>query len=318
MRTGWDPEIETWFRRRTFDGHAPAVADLVASKQASITVCLPALDEAQTIGGICKTVVDELIAPGLVDELIVIDSGSSDDTIHAARAAGAFVQRASEVLPEVPVGSGGKGESLWRSLAVAHGDIVVWLDSDTRNFHSGFVTALVAPLLEDGGVHLVKAFYERPLVGPERLLPAGGARVTEIGIRPLLNLFFPRLAGFVQPLAGEYAGRTETLRSLPFATGYAVDVSLLIDVIETFGLDAVAQADLGNRIHRNRAVPELGRMSFEIMQALFLRLDEEARVKLADALPNALIQFEDSPDGPIPVTRRVETTTRPPMKDYLG
>ncbi len=318
MKTGWDPEVEAWFRRRTFHGHAPTVTDLLVSKQCSITVCLPALDEAETIGSICRTVVSELIGPGLVDELLVIDSGSSDDTIEIATTAGAVVHRAAEVMTEVPAGSGGKGESLWKSLAVAQSDIVVWLDSDTRNFDTRFVTALVAPLLEDGEIHLVKAFYERPLVGADQLLAAGGARVTEIGIRPLINLFFPKLAGFVQPLAGEYAGRTEILRSLPFATGYAVDVSLLIDVVESFGLDAVAQVDLGSRVHRNRAVPELGRMSFEIMQSLFARLDDDARVKLADAIGSELIQFEDSPDGPVPVTRHVEPSVRPPMRNYLG
>ena len=318
MKTGWNPEIEAWFRRRTFDRDPPRVADLVPSKQGLITVCLPALDEAATIGSICHTIVAELLEPGLVDELLVIDSGSNDDTIEIARAAGATVHRATSILPEVPESSGGKGESLWKSLAVARGDIVVWLDSDTRNFRAGFVTALVAPLLEDGAIHLVKAFYERPLVDAEEILAAGGARVTEIGIRPLINLFFPKLAGFVQPLAGEFAARTETMRSLPFATGYAVDISLLIDIVETLGLDAVAQADLGSRIHRNRPVPELGRMSFEIMQALFLRLDEDARVKLADALPAELIQFEDSADGPVPITHRVAAMLRPPMKDYVG
>ncbi|MDQ3963478.1 MAG: glucosyl-3-phosphoglycerate synthase [Actinomycetota bacterium] len=339
MKTGWDPEVEAWFRRRTFDGRPPTVADLVASKQGFITVCLPALDEGETIEAICETVVDELIGPGLVDELIVIDSGSSDNTIEAARAAGAVVHRAAEVMTEIPAVSGGKGESLWKSLAVAQGDIVVWLDSDTRNFDTRFVTALVAPLLEDGATHLVKAFYERPLVAAEEgdagdrlrrpllnrraprsgtLLERGGARVTEIGIRPLINLFFPKLAGFVQPLSGEYAGRTEILRSLPFATGYAVDVSLLIDVVESFGLDAVAQVDLGSRVHRNRAVPELGRMSFEIMHSLFARLDDDGRVKLTDALAKELIQFEDSPDGPVPVTCHVEPSVRPPMRRYLG
>ena len=318
MNTGWHPEVEAWFRTHTFGPHPPAAGDLVASKQGSITACLPALDEAGTIGGICRVIADELMRPGLVDELLVIDSGSSDDTIDVARAAGATVHRATDILPDIATGSGGKGDSLWKSLALAQGDIIVWLDSDTRNFHAGFVTALVAPLLEDGGIHLVKAFYERPLVGADECLPAGGARVTEIAVRPLINLFFPKLAGFVQPLAGEFAARTETMRSVPFATGYAVDISLLIDVVETLGLDAVAQADLGKRVHRNRAVPELGRMSFEIMQALFLRLDDDARVKLADALPSELIQFVDSVDGPVPTTHRAETTMRPPLRNYLS
>lgn len=316
MKTGWHPEVEAWFRTRTHSGNPPSPGDLVASKQGPITVCLPALDEAETIAAICATVTDELMAPGLVDELLVIDSGSSDQTAAVAEAAGASVHKAADILPQAGAASG-KGGSLWKSLAIATGELIVWVDSDTRNFHAGFVTALLAPLLEDGDVHFVKAFYERPLQDEEGFLSAGGARVTEIGIRPLIDLFFPKLAGFVQPLAGEFAGRTATMRSLPFATGYSVDITLLLDVVESYGLNAVAQADLGSRIHRNRPVPELGRMSFEIMRSLFTRLDEEARVKLSDELPAALIQFVDTPDGPSPATHRSETAILPPMNDRL-
>ncbi|MDQ4064818.1 MAG: glucosyl-3-phosphoglycerate synthase [Actinomycetota bacterium] len=311
--------MRRWFATRTYDAARRSATELAALKDdagASVSVCLPALNEAATVGAICERIRDELIAAGIVDELVVVDSGSNDATQHAARAAGAAVVRAADVLAEVgPNPNGGKGESLWKSLAVTSGDIVVWLDSDTKNFTPSFITSLLEPLLEVPRVAFVKAFYERPLHGPGEVLSAGGARVTEIAIRPLINLFFPHLAGFVQPLSGEYAGRRAVLEELPFATNYAVDISLLLEVIDRVGLDRVAQADLGSRIHRNRDVPSLGRMSFDIVHALMTRLDDEGRVKLTETLPRELVQFQDSPDGPQPATYRVDPLVRPPMAE---
>lgn len=316
-----DRVVDRWYRTRTFGPAARGAEELAALKAAvttTVSVCLPALNEAATIGAICRRIRADLVAPGVVDELIVIDSGSNDDTAAQAIGAGATVVGAADVLPEAPANpSGGKGESLWKSLAVATGSIIVWLDSDTKNFTSSFVTSLVEPLLDVPELGFVKAFYERPLHGPDNVLSAGGARVTEIAIRPLINLFFPHLAGFIQPLSGEYAGRADVLRTIPFVTNYAVDISLLLDVVDRVGLDAVAQADLGSRIHRNRDVPSLGKMSFDIVHALFTRLDEEARVKLADALPRELVQFQDSPDGPVPTTYRVAPLVRPPIEEVL-
>ena len=248
-----------------------------------------------------------------------MDSGSSDATPAVAQAAGARVYAAVEVLPEAGSNPyGGKGESLWKCLAVAHGDLVVYLDSDTQNFELGFVTGLVAPLLTFAEIDFVKAFYERPLIGDETSLPGGGARVTELSVRPLINLFWQQLAGFVQPLSGEYAGRRDLLRSVPFPTGYAVDIGLLIDIVVARGLDAVAQANLGRRIHRNRDVSALGRMAFEIMYSLFTRLDDDARVKLSENLEESLIQFENGADGPRPIDHRIAAMTRPPMVTYLS
>ena len=315
-----DRAVARWFATRTFGPvtrSVPDLAGLKATRRYTVSVCLPALDEATTIGAICRSI-GELRAAGIVDEVIVIDSGSRDATATEARSAGASVVRAADVLPHVEANpSGGKGESLWKSLAIATGDLVVWLDSDTKNFAPAFVTSLLEPMLDDPEIAFVKAFYERPLQSGGEVLSAGGARVTEIAMRPLVNLFVPQLAGFVQPLSGEYAGRAELLRTLPFATNYAVDLSLLLDVVDRVGLSAVAQADLGSRIHRNRAVPELGRMSFDIVHALFTRLDDEARVKLAEALPRELVQFEDSPAGPRPTSYRVEPLVRPPIEEVL-
>lgn len=320
MPTFTDPAVEAWFGHRTI--HAlPAretVLGLKRERGLSVGVCLPALNEAATVGAICSTIVSDLASAGIVDQLVVIDSGSVDATTAVAEAAGASVFKAADLVPEAPVVTRpGKGESLWKSLAVMTTDIVVWIDSDTRNFGPHFVTSLTAPLLADDGVVFTKAFYDRPIDHAESFLPMGGARVTEIGIRPLINLLCPELAGFIQPLSGEYAGMRDVLLDLPFGTGYDVDVLLLIEMVERAGLDALAQVELGSRIHRNRDIPALGRMSFEIMRTLLNRLEESGRLKLADSLPESLIQFSD-----VEAERKVGTfesarTVRPPMRSFL-
>lgn len=295
--------------------------EVLAAKEAAgvtVAVCLPALNEAATIGQICRIVTGELRATGVVDDLVVMDSGSSDATRDVAEAAGASVHVTADVLREAgPVAAAGKGESLWKSLVVVDSDIIVWLDSDTRNFAAHFVTRLLVPLLSDPAVSFAKAFYERPLHAPAHVAPNAGGRVTEIAIRPLINLLVPSLAGFIQPLSGEYAGRTALLRELPFAVGYDVDLLLLMDVVETWSLDSVVQVDLGERVHRNRDPASLGRMSFEITRGLLGRLDREGIIKLGAELPSELIQFRD--DAPSPDTRGFVTINerRPPMSAYV-
>ncbi|MDQ3914665.1 MAG: glucosyl-3-phosphoglycerate synthase [Actinomycetota bacterium] len=312
-------QLRHWFDRRTFLGSPPPAAAAEAKRAAgtTVSVCLPALDEEETIRAICSTITAELMEGcGLVDELVVVDSGSSDATATEAEAGGARVVAAAEVLkgvvdpPEVP----GKGEVLWKSLAVARGDVVVWLDSDTRNFGSHFVTNLVAPLLADPSILLCKGFYERPLTIGE----GGGGRVTELVARPLLNLLFPELAGVVQPLSGEYAGRREALAALSLFTGYAVEAGILIDLVAHAGLDALAQADLGARVHRNRDVAALGRMSSEIAQAILAAAEDHGRLKSADGLPDLLVQFDQSGPAPEPLTTRVRSQRRPPMATVIG
>lgn len=317
-----DPTVAKWFQRRTFSSQPLSVDDLRNSKEdsgLSIGVCLPALDEEATVGTICNVISAELVRTGLVDQLVVIDSGSSDATQEVAEAAGAEVFSASDLVPEAGLlERPGKGESLWKSLAVMATDVVVWIDSDTRNFSSDFVTALVAPLLEHQKIVLTKAFYDRPFDGPSGLLPMGGARVTEISIRPLLNLLYPELSGFIQPLSGEYAARRDALVELPFGTGYDVDVMLLIEMAEHAGLDALAQVDLGSRLHRNRDIPALGRMSFEIIRTLLDRLDESGRLKLAGELPRILTQFADNEGSRGVHNFEVRSERRPPMKGFLS
>ena len=219
---------------------------------------LPALDEAETIGPICRTISNELIHEvSLIDELLVIDSGSIDGTAEEAAEAGATVHRAEELTSFGEVL--GKGDCLWRSLSVASGDIIVWLDSDTRNLHGGFVADLVAPLLLDDRFVMTKAFYDRPLVSDDQMVMTGGARITELAVRPLLQLFYPELVGLIQPLAGEYAGYVDVFRGLRFSTGYGVEIGMLIDIAERYGAERIAQVDLGMLVHRNRDVIELGR-----------------------------------------------------------
>jgi glucosyl-3-phosphoglycerate synthase len=310
-----EPEIAAWFRRRTRrepSADASSLAALKLEAGVSVTVCLPALDEASTIGGICEQIAPELGRDGLVDELVVIDSGSRDGTLEIARAAGASVRRAEDIVPEFgsPLG---KGDALWRSLAVTSGDVIVWLDSDVRNFTLDFVTSLLAPLLEDRSVLFAKAFYDRPLARGDGFESTGGARVTELVARPLMNLLFPELTGFIQPLSGEYAVRRSAVSELPFFTGYAVDAGLLIDAVERYGLDSFVQVDLGTRVHRNQDVFALGRMSYEILHAILRRADDLGRVKLAEEPGRQLVQYVPGEDGPTPRVFRPSVLERPPM-----
>ncbi len=231
-----------------------SLQDLVARKgRATVSVCLPARDEAATVGPIVTLIVEHLIRRHrLVDEVVVVDDGSGDATAAVARRAGARVVAAGAVLSDYGPATG-KGEALWKSLAAARGDLVVWCDADIVNFDPSFVSRLLAPLLHDSSVDFVKGCYRRDLDGR----PDEGGRVTELVARPLLARLFPHLGDFTQPLSGEYGGRRSLLERLPFAAGYGVDVGLLIDVATLVGVGAMAQVDLGHRSHRNRPLHEL-------------------------------------------------------------
>ena len=253
---------------RTHHASEFVVAELVEAKgDTTVSVCLPARNEETTVGAIVDTIRAALVVDvALVDEIVVVDDHSSDQTAAQATAAGARVVGAADVLAEYGRGHG-KGEALWKSLYASTGDVVVWCDADVQDFHPRFVTGLLGPLLTDPSLAFVKGFYERPVDGHVR----GGGRVTELVARPLLTLLFPQLAGVVQPLSGEYGGRREVLEQVPFVEGYGVDIALLIDIAARFGVQRMAQVDLGQRVHRNRPLHELSPMAAQVLQAALRR-----------------------------------------------
>ncbi|CAM5442788.1 glucosyl-3-phosphoglycerate synthase [Streptomyces abikoensis] len=309
-------EVERWLAERSWSAADRPLDVLLAAKRESgttVSVVLPALNEEATVGTIVAVIRRELMSDAvpLVDELVVVDSGSADRTSEVAAAAGARVVHRDELLPALPA-LPGKGEVLWRSLLATTGDVVAFVDADLREFSADFVSGIVGPLLTDPGVQFVKAMYDRPL-GAEFGVPGSagtagqGGRVTELVARPLLNLHWPQLAGFVQPLGGEYAARRSLLERLPFPVGYGVELGLLVDALHTVGLDALAQVDVGVRKHRHQDGQALGRMAAAIYRTAQLRL---ARGHLVRPV---LTQFERTPEGFAPRTYAVDTEERPPM-----
>ncbi len=276
--------VDRWFGESNFHhGEYDDLERLVALKERrglTVSLVLPALNEAETIGPIVARARRDLIERvPLVDELLVIDSASTDDTVRIARDAGARVILHPDVLPRY--GSyRGKGEALWKSLYETRGDIVAWCDTDVRDWSARMAYGTIGPLLEEERLQYVKGYYQRPIVEGGILREGGGGRVTELVARPLVNLFFPELSGFIQPLAGEYAGRRTLLESIPFFTGYAVEIGHLVDALERVGLAGLGQVDLDRRVHRNQDLEGLSRMSFVILQAVMRRLEERHRARL--------------------------------------
>ena len=310
--------VAGWFAQRTTAASDWPVDLLTTVKgPTTVSVVLPALNEEPTVGRIVEIVNRSFgaAAPAhrrLVDELVVIDGGSTDRTAEIAAAAGARVVQRADILPE-QLGSGGKGEAMWRSLAVTSGDIVVFVDADLQSFTPSYITGLLGPLLTDDSVQLVKAVYERPLVEGATVVPAGGGRVTELVARPLLNLFWPELAGVVQPLAGEYAARRTLLESLPFPCGYGVEIALLVDTFERLGLEAIAQVDLGVRVHRHHEERFLGVMAAEIMRTASERIRRRGDLSPTAELGSALLQFDRGSNGFAVTEHAVAGLEMPPM-----
>ncbi|MGH7920400.1 MAG: glucosyl-3-phosphoglycerate synthase, partial [Candidatus Dormibacteraceae bacterium] len=287
----------------------------------TISVGLPTLNEESTIGEVVSTLKTALMDEvPLVDELVVVDSGSDDRTVEVVRALGVPVHQHMAILPEL--GSfRGKGEALWKSLHLLRGDLVAWCDTDISNIHPQFIYGIVGPLLTDPRLAYVKGFYRRPLNFGGDLQTAGGGRVTELTARPILNLFYPELSGLLQPLSGEYAGRRELLERLPFFTGYGVEIGHLIDILDNFGLNRIAQSDLGLRIHRNQELFDLSKMSFAIMQVALKRLGDRHRIHLVDEINRSMKLIHYSEDRFFLELMDIEDWERPPLvtlPEYLN
>jgi glucosyl-3-phosphoglycerate synthase len=309
--------VDRWFAESSFH-HAEfadlhRLLDLKHKQRLTISAVLPTLDEAATIGPIVRAARTELMERvPLLDELLVIDSDSADETRAIAEAEGARVVRHSSVLPRY--GSyRGKGEALWKSLYETSGDLIAWSDTDIVDWHPRFLYGPLGPLLTEPRIGYVKAFYQRPIVQGGQLTEGAGGRVTELVARPLINLFFPELSGMIQPLAGEYAGRREHLERIPFFTGYAVEIGHLIDLSERLGLTGFGQVDLDIRIHRNQELEGLSRMSFVILQAVMKRLEERRKVRLFAELGSTMKLPRSSPSDLSLEVIDLADAERPPM-----
>jgi glucosyl-3-phosphoglycerate synthase len=309
--------IDAWLAANTFHhrdfSDLKALAEEKSRKGLTISLGIPTLNEEKTIGRIVSVLKGELMdrCP-LVDEIAVIDSGSTDATREVAAKVGADVFLSREILPEQ--GSfRGKGENLWKAAHQLRGEIVCYVDGDIENIHPRFVAGLVGPLIRHDSIGYAKAFYERPLAHSTGLHPSGGGRVTEILVRPLFSLFFPELTAFVQPLAGEYAIRRGILERLRFPVGYGVETAHLIDVSRGWGLDAICQTDLDTRVHRNQSTHDLGKMAFEILQVLLRRL--EAGGMAVPDFSTTLRQFTTEGDRCRQTLTEIVENERPPLID---
>lgn len=265
-----------WQRSNRFH-HSEFPPELIAERRSTaVSICLPARDEARTIGPILERLI-ALRERGVVDQVLVVDQ-STDGTAEVARGLGAEVHAAAELMPEFgPVL--GKGDQLWRALPLLRGEIVCFLDADSELFGAHFASGLVGPLLERSELAFVKGYYRRPFRVGSTTLPDGGGRVTELTARPLIRQFYPDLAEVEQPLAGELAARRELLERLPFTTGYGVDIALLLDAYAAVGLDGLAQVDLDVRQNAHQPLRDLGPMASAVLGTVAVRLEREGRLR---------------------------------------
>ncbi|MFQ5683515.1 MAG: glucosyl-3-phosphoglycerate synthase [Candidatus Binatia bacterium] len=303
---------ENTFHRKEFD-EIKTLVDLKVKQGLTISLGLPALNEAETIGKIIRTVRNKLLKKmPLLDEVVLIDSGSTDDTVKIAEDLGLQVYLHQEILPQYGAYRG-KGEALWKSLHVLKGDLVVWIDTDIKNIHPGFVYGILGPLLKEPEIQYIKGFYRRPIKIEGKTYTEGGGRVTELTARPLLNIFFPELSGIIQPLAGEYGGRREALERVPFFSGYGVETGLLIDIFSQFGLRAIAQVDLEERIHRNQPLSALTQMAFAIIHVFVQRLEEKSRIKLLEEVNKSMKLIKREHRTYALEVKEIQDHERPPM-----
>lgn len=307
-----------WLQDNTF--HHSDFSDirkLVEMKQKKglkISLCLPTLNEEKTIAKEIIIMKSELMLRyPLLDEIAVIDSGSTDRTREIAESYGVDVYLADEILPHMEKYKG-KGENLWKALYVLSGDIIVYIDADIKNIHHRFVYGLVGPLLMQDDIRYVKAFYDRPLsIDAKRVKPTGGGRVTELVIRPLFSLFTPQLSQIIQPLSGEYAGFRDVLEKVSFPIGYGIETSMLLDIYEQYGMDIIAQVDLDKRVHRNQDTLALGRMAFGIMQTFLKRIEKLGLVKINSEMFDEMLQHEILEGRYEKIVTEMRAKERPPI-----
>ncbi len=309
--------VDKWFAEKTF--HADEFSNLkelmlLKEKQGvTISLALPALNEGATVGKVIRTVKSALMDKvPLLDEIVLIDSNSTDRTREIAQSLGIPVYIHQEILPELGAREG-KGEALWKSLLVTKGDIIAWIDTDIVNIHPRFVYGIIGPLLLNRNIQFVKGFYRRPLRMGGKTQAGGGGRVTELTARPLLNLFYPELSGVIQPLSGEYAGRREALERVPFFSGYGVETGLLIDIFEQYGLRALAQVDLKERIHHNQELEALSKMSFAIIQAVLRKLEMRFERSIIEEVNKTMKLIRYEKGGYFLEVQEIAERERPPM-----
>jgi glycosyltransferase involved in cell wall biosynthesis/nucleotide-binding universal stress UspA family protein len=316
--------VDKWFAENTY--HADEFSDLgrlmnLKQQQGmTISLALPALNEEQTVGKVISTVKKALMDDvPLLDEIVLVDSDSTDQTRKIAEDLGVPVYIHQHILPELGARNG-KGEALWKSLLVTRGDILAWIDTDIVNIHPRFVYGIIGPLLLDKNIQFVKGFYRRPLRVNGKVQAGGGGRVTELTARPLINLFYPELSGVIQPLSGEYAGRRASLEKAIFFSGYGVETGLLIDMFENYGLRAIAQVDLLERIHHNQELEALGKMSFTIIQAVLRKLESRYERAIIEDVNKTMKLIRRNDNGYFLDVEEVAELERPPMNsipEYL-
>ena len=314
-------DLNNWYKSNTFHYKQFSIPELIRLKNKrsiKISLCFPTLNEALTVGKILQAVKKYIYDPGLVDEVVIIDSNSTDNTVEIVKSIGFKVYQHRDILPKYGTYKG-KGDALWKSLSVLKGDIIVWCDSDIMNFKPMFIYGLLGPLFLDDKISFVKAFYQRPLKIDSSYMKGEGGRVTEILVRPLLNLFYPDLSKVFQPLSGEYAGRREVLENIPFSTGYGVEIGMLIEIYERYGLGTIAQVNVKRRVHRNQPLSALSRMAFCIMQALTGKLEHYGKLRLETGLNKVYNQIEYLNKEYIITPLKLEEKQRPPIiqiKEY--
>jgi glucosyl-3-phosphoglycerate synthase len=310
--------VDKWFAENTF--HADEFKDLndllnlKRERALSISLALPALNEEKTVGNVIQTIKQSLMVDvPLLDEIVLIDSNSDDRTREIAQELDIPIYIHQSILPRYGARRG-KGEALWKSLYCTQGDIIIWLDTDIVNIHPRFAYGLIGPLLRPD-IQFVKGFYRRPLKVGDKIQAGGGGRVTELTARPLLNLFYPELSGVIQPLSGEYGGRRTALEQFSFFSGYGVEIGLLIDMLDRYGLNAIAQVDLQERIHHNQPLEALSKMSFAIIQAVMRKLESRYGLSILENVNKTMKLIRYEQENFMLEIEEIAERDRPPMNE---